>query len=100
MIHNRKNDNQEMAEKEKEIMIEINQMIIESMKEFDNNRSFEFINDHISMSGEIEIRISDNIYFEEIEYFNNNSDYEIFNVNDNKYNSIIRIDCDYHKNID
>lgn len=86
-----------LSENEREIMIDINEKIIDMMDHNDNQRSFNFIDKNISMEGNIKIRISDNINLKEIRYFNNNSDYQIFDmIAKNKYSVIIKINIKDH----
>jgi hypothetical protein len=72
---------------------EIEQMIFE--KGYD--RTFDIINRGVSMDGNIEVRISDDISLEEIEYYNNVFDHQITDIiAKSKYSVTIRIDVKNH----
>lgn len=72
---------------------EIDQMMFE--KGYD--RTFDIINRGVSMDGNIEVRVSDDISLEEIEYYNKTFDHQITDIiAKSKYSVIIRVDVKNH----
>lgn len=60
-------------------------------------RTFDIINRGIPMDGNVEVRISDDISLEEIEYYNNTFDHKITEITaKSKYSVIVKVDVKNH----